>query len=131
MKYIRFKSNNKTSWGALEGDTVKELSGNYVLSSTEETNNTFNINEVEMLSPVDPGKVIAIGLNYKSHLGDRPAPEVPEPFFKLPDTLIGHNDDIIVPKEAHQNDLTVQPEAELCLVVGKGGKRISQEIMVI
>ncbi len=127
MKYIRFKSNNKTAWGTLEGDTVKELSGNYVLSSTEETNNTFNINEVEMLSPVDPGKVIAIGLNYKSHLGDRPAPEVPEPFFKLPDTLIGHNDDIIVPKEAHQNDLTVQPEAELCLVVGKGGKRISQE----
>tara|TARA_B100001029_G_scaffold66712_1_gene54173 strand:+ start:736 stop:1506 length:771 start_codon:yes stop_codon:yes gene_type:complete len=127
MKYIRFKSNNKTSWGTLEGDTVKELSGNYVLSSTEETNNTFNINEVEMLSPVEPGKVIAIGLNYKSHLGDRPAPEVPEPFFKLPDTLIGHNDDIIVPKEAHQNDLTVQPEAELCLVVGKGGKRISQE----
>ena len=26
MKYIRFKSNNKTSWGTLEGDIVKELS---------------------------------------------------------------------------------------------------------
>ena len=46
MKYIRFKSNNKTSWGTLEGNTVKELSGNYVLSSTEETNNTFNINGI-------------------------------------------------------------------------------------
>ena len=76
MKYIRFKSNNKISWGILEGNNIKELSGNYVLSSTKETNNTFNINDVEMLSPVDPGKVIAIGLNYKSHLGDRPAPEV-------------------------------------------------------
>ena len=126
MKYVRFKSGDNTSWGILEGTKINELSDNYVLSESKTTDNVFNAEDVTMLSPVDPGKIIAIGLNYKSHLGDKPAPEVPEPFFKLPDTLIGNNDNIIVPKEASENNLTVQPEAELCLVIGKGGKRITQ-----
>ena len=69
---------------------------------------------------------MAIGLNYKSHLGDKPAPAVPEPFYKLPDTIIGPGENIVIPKEAIAEKVKMQPEAELCLVMGKGGKRISQ-----
>ena len=126
MKYTRFKSGSNINWGEIIGDEVIELSDNYINPGSSKTNTSHSLSDVELISPVTPGKVIAIGLNYKSHLGGKPAPAVPEPFYKLPDTIIGPGENIVIPKEAIAEKVKMQPEAELCLVIGKGGKRISQ-----
>tara|TARA_B100000408_G_scaffold20336_1_gene13869 strand:- start:2969 stop:3736 length:768 start_codon:yes stop_codon:yes gene_type:complete len=126
MKYTRFKSGNNINWGEIIGNEIVELSDNYINPDSSKTNTSHSLSDVKLISPVTPGKVVAIGLNYKSHLGDKPAPAVPEPFYKLPDTIIGPGENIVIPKEAIAEKVKMQPEAELCLVMGKGGKRISQ-----
>ena len=41
------------------------------------TGNTVALGDVELLAPVTPGKVLAVGLNYRSHLGGAPEPSEP------------------------------------------------------
>ena len=69
-------------------------------------------------SPVArPTKVICVGLNYAKHAiesGTTP-PAEPVIFMKAPDTVIGPNDEIIVPP----NSLKTDYEVELCVVIGK------------
>ena len=69
-------------------------------------------------SPVArPTKVICVGLNYAKHAiesGMTP-PAEPVIFMKAPDTVIGPNDEIIVPP----NSLKTDYEVELCVVIGK------------
>lgn len=66
---------------------------------------------------VNPGKVICCGLNFADHITEmgRDLPEYPTLFAKYADTLIGANDDILVPPAAQQ---ALDWEAELAVVVG-------------
>ena len=50
------------------------------------------LTDVRLLAPVEPSKVIAVGLNYKSHVGDRKPPEYPGIFAKVPTAIIGPYD---------------------------------------
>ena len=74
--YVRFENKGIISFGVLEGDTVSEIS-NAPFDSYQTTGETFSLSNIKLLSPVAPNKVVAIGLNYKSHLGGRPGPEAP------------------------------------------------------
>jgi len=69
-------------------------------------------------SPVArPTKVICVGLNYAKHAvesGMTP-PDEPVIFMKAPDTVIGPNDDVVVPPNSNKTDY----EVELCIVIGK------------
>ena len=115
--YVRFQNKGNPSFGVLDGETISEIS-NAPFSSYQATGNTFSLGDVKLLSPVSPNKIVAIGLNYKSHLGGRPGPAAPEPFLKASTTVVGHGDDIIIPKIAIDEGAKVQPEAELALVIG-------------
>ena len=42
---------------------------------------------------------MALAGNYKDHLGDKPLPPHPEPFFKAPSCLLRHKGDIVQPAE--------------------------------
>ena len=78
------------------------------------------------LAPVvpRPGKIVCAGLNYRAHILEmgRELPEHPTLFAKFPETLIGPADDIQLPEE----DSAVDWEAELCVVIGRAGRRISE-----
>lgn len=79
-----------------------------------------------LLPPVpDPRKIICIGLNYRDHAAESGVPAPPEPvlFSKYPTALIGHLDRIVLPRVSEQVDY----EAELVLVVGRGGRHIPRE----
>ncbi len=78
---------------------------------------------MDLLVPCQPSKVLAVGLNYKSHLGDRPTPRVPEIFFKVPSCLVRHGGTIVLP--AGSND--VHYEAEMVLVIGKRARDVPVE----
>ncbi|MEV8600059.1 fumarylacetoacetate hydrolase family protein [Streptomyces griseoviridis] len=63
------------------------------------------------------GKVVCIGLNYHDHARETGAEPPAEPvvFFKAPDTVIGPNDTVLVPRRSTKTDW----EVELAVVIGK------------
>jgi len=64
-----------------------------------------------------PGKIICVGLNYRSHIIEmgRDLPEYPTLFAKYPEALIGAFDPLTLPAESDQVDW----EAEMAVVVGR------------
>ena len=81
---------------------------------------------VKLLAPIpDPHKIICIGLNYSDHAAESgvPAPEEPVLFSKYPSALIGHGTAIQIPSVSNQVDY----EAELVVVIGRGGRHIPRE----
>lgn len=69
-------------------------------------------------SPVArPTKLICIGLNYAKHAAESnmDLPKEPVVFMKAPDTLVGPNDDVRIPK----NSVTTDYEVELSVVIGQ------------
>lgn len=119
-KYARFRVGGTTSYGIVEGDRIRQLSGN-LFGRWEKTEKTFALSEVTLLVPTRPTKVLAVGLNYKSHLGDRPTPKVPEIFYKPPSCLVPSGGQIVLPRDSTD----VHYEAEMVIVVGKRAKNVS------
>ena len=119
-KYVRYTHEGQESYGILEGDTVRELVGD-IFSAPTPSGKTLKLSEVHLLAPCKPTKVIAVGLNYRSHIGNRPVPEYPGLFAKYPTSIIGQEKNIVMPSDA--TDLHY--EGELVIVIGKKAKNIS------
>ena len=121
-KYVRYSAQNQTSYGILEGEAVAELKGDLFANPTR-TGRRLKLAEVKLLPPCDPKKVIAVGLNYKSHLGTQAPAAYPGLFAKYPTSIIAHGDDIVIPPDA----LNVHYEGELVVVIGKRAKSVPVE----
>ena len=119
-KYVRYTHEGQESYGILEGDTVRELVGD-IFSAPTPSGKILKLSEVHLLAPCKPTKVIAVGLNYRSHIGNRPVPEYPGLFAKYPTSIIGQEKNIVMPSDA--TDLHY--EGELVIVIGKKAKNIS------
>ena len=80
----------------------------------------------KLLAPVPrPGKMIFSGVNYKSHMKENPAailPSYPHFFAKLPSSVIGPGEAIVLPNE----DCQVDYEVELAVVIGKETRRVTK-----
>jgi 2-keto-4-pentenoate hydratase/2-oxohepta-3-ene-1,7-dioic acid hydratase in catechol pathway len=121
-KYIRYRHNATTAYGILEGEAVREIHGD-LFGDHKETGKTLQLADVKLLYPCEPPKILAVGLNYKSHVGDRKAPERPEIFYK-PITALQHpGESIVIPASAKN----VHYEGEMVLVIGKRVTRASVE----
>lgn len=120
-KFIRYSQAGTTSYGILEGDTIQELRHSYFVGS-EPSGRTHKLSAVKLLSPCEPSKVVAVGLNYKSHLEGDPAPVQPGIFLKLPTCVIGPEENIVFPPGAED----VHYEGEMVLVIGKTASRVSK-----
>jgi acylpyruvate hydrolase len=86
----------------------------------------IDLNEVRLLPPVPkPPKIICVGLNYDDHLKESglKKPEYPEIFARFGTSLIAHCEPIKRPRESSALDY----EAELAVVIGRGGRRISRD----
>ena len=86
----------------------------------------YDPERVRLLPPIpDPRKIICIGLNYRDHAAESgvPVPSEPVLFSKYPTALIGHLDKIVLPRVSHEVDY----EAELVVVIGRGGRHIARE----
>lgn len=79
---------------------------------------------IQLLPPVPrPGKIIAIGLNYRDHQiesGAKEAPRVPMIFAKFTSSIAAAEDAIVIPA----GDPQVDYEAEMAVVIGRRGKAI-------
>ena len=120
-KYVRYAHQGGTSFGILEGDQIRELDRSPI-ESGKPTGKTVALSSVRLLAPVEPSKVIAVGLNYKSHIGNAEPSKYPPLFAKLPTCIVGPEADIVYPEGASNTHF----EGELVLVIGKKASRISK-----
>ena len=77
---------------------------------------------MRLAPPVQPTKVMAIGLNYKDHAAEmnKKLPEEPLVFSKPPSSIIGPEDPIRIPAWAGRIDY----EAEMAVVIGRRASRV-------
>lgn len=77
---------------------------------------------VELLPPVDPGKILCIGLNYADHAAEAglQVPDAPTVFSRFASSIVGADAPIILPKVSGDLDF----EGELAVIIGKSGRYI-------
>jgi 2-keto-4-pentenoate hydratase/2-oxohepta-3-ene-1,7-dioic acid hydratase in catechol pathway len=86
---------------------------------------THQADDVRLLHPVVPEKLIAIGLNYRSHAeeSELDIPAVPVVFAKFSSSLIGPGAEIVIPREETRPDY----EGELAVVIGRRTYRADRD----
>src|SRR4030043_713931 len=124
MKIVRYKDGALVKWGVIEEGMIREMEGDpfghFHLSSRAK-----KLEEVKLLSPCLPSKIIALGLNYRDHAEEvkMAIPEQPLLFMKPSTSVIGPGDAIVYPKMSRRGDY----EAELAVVIGKEAKSVPTE----
>jgi 2-keto-4-pentenoate hydratase/2-oxohepta-3-ene-1,7-dioic acid hydratase in catechol pathway len=119
-KYVRWEHKQHPgtiAYGILEPDRVVELQGDPFAKITP-TGRMVMLADVKLHAPCVPSKVIAVGLNYRSHLGERKPAEYPGLFAKYPTSIIATEESIVLPADAKN----VHYEGELVVVIGKRAK---------
>ncbi|MEO8440713.1 MAG: fumarylacetoacetate hydrolase family protein [Spartobacteria bacterium] len=91
----------------------------------EFTGETRSLDELGIGLPVEPGKIIAVGLNYADHIKEMQRAEIGSPliWFKAPSSLLPHRGTIEIAFPDHKTDF----ETELALVIGQTAKNVSVE----
>lgn len=121
-RYLRYEQNGQASYGVLQGDQIRRIEGD-LFGEHRMTDETVALADVRLLAPVVPSKVIAVGLNYQSHLGAREPAEDPGLFSKFPTSTVGPEDDIVQPPDSRN----LHYEGELVVVMGKEAKNVPVE----
>jgi acylpyruvate hydrolase len=137
MRLLTLRTGNGTTKAVRQdGDTLTEIDGfadvGELLRTAgwEETARAANgathpLDGADLAAVVPaPGKIICVGHNYRNHIKEmgRDVPEYPTLFAKYAESLIGPYDDLALPQESDAVDW----EAELAVVIGKSGRRISE-----
>lgn len=125
MKYIRFLHEDKISFGQLEGDIIYLLDRSYLERDCKKTGQVLEVEKVRLLAPVEPSKIVCVGLNYAKHIEElgHTFHDDPVIFLKPSTSLIGPADKIFLPSMSQQ----VEYEAELVVVIGKTAKNIPED----
>ncbi len=119
-KYVRFSQAGAVAYGVLEGSAIRVLSAS-PWNGGKLTGRTVPAAAARLLAPCEPSKVIAVGLNYKSHLGERPASPYPGLFAKYPTSIVGPDAEIVFPPGASN----VHYEGEMVVVIGMRAKNVT------
>lgn len=144
MKLISFEADGRSSFGAVEGNNIidlgprmKDINGLEDLldpqsqaaaaAAAKGATADFSLDDIRYLRPIAyPEKIVCIGVNYANRgaeYNDDSIPTYPSVFLRSPDTLVAHNEPLLVPPESVQLDY----EAEIAIIIGEGGRRIPTE----
>ncbi len=122
MRFVRFVTKGqepRAGWvhegsvGTIDGSIFGEFRRNEA---------DLPLESVRLLTPVLPGKILAIGRNYAAHAKEHAAevPELPLVFLKPPSAALDPGGTILLPPQSEQ----VEHEAELAVVIGRRGRWI-------
>jgi acylpyruvate hydrolase len=133
VKLATIRTGSGTSAVRIDGDTAVECGATDVgaLLATEEwqataqaaTGAEFPVSGLDYAPVIPrPGKIICVGLNYRSHITEmgRELPTYPTLFAKYPEALIGPYDTLTLPDDSDEIDW----EAELAVVVGRRARHV-------
>ena len=125
MKVARFSNGADPRFGIVDGPELVVLKGHPLVAGYQTTGERIPLKEVKLLAPTIPSKIVCIGKNFAAHAAEIGEEVTVEPliFFKPSSSIIGHGDAIVIPPQSKQVEL----EAELCLVIGKLAKNVSEE----
>ena len=92
------------------------------LTSVTPQGEVARVEEVDLLAPVQPSKIVAVGRNYRAHAAEMNAelPSEPLLFLKPPSAVIGPGETILLPSMSSRVDY----EAELAVVIGRRAKDV-------
>lgn len=126
MKIVRFRHNNTVSYGVLTDSDIQPLDGR-PWEGAKETGDAVPLTEAGLLAPVEPSKIVCIGLNYHAHVkasySADEAPERPLIFLKPPSSIIGPDDEIVHPEVSERVDY----EAELGVIISKRACKVAED----
>jgi 2-keto-4-pentenoate hydratase/2-oxohepta-3-ene-1,7-dioic acid hydratase in catechol pathway len=147
MKLARYSYNGTTSIGRVDGDRLIDLAPLLPAGAADVAavlalpqvladaanlvatpENSIALDQVRLLAPIlRPGKFMCLGMNYKDHEEEARRLGVPIPtsqvwFSKQITCITGPYDDVHFPQVVERLDY----EAEMGVVIGKGGRRISE-----
>jgi 2-keto-4-pentenoate hydratase/2-oxohepta-3-ene-1,7-dioic acid hydratase in catechol pathway len=118
----RFQKGDDIFYAKVVDGEIYRVQGD-VFSSPSFDRKPTSVKGVRTLTPVQPSKVIAVGLNYADHAQEsgKPLPKEPLIWFKAPSSLIPDGAKIEVPFPDHRTDY----EAELCIVIGRRVRNVT------
>jgi 2-keto-4-pentenoate hydratase/2-oxohepta-3-ene-1,7-dioic acid hydratase in catechol pathway len=120
MRLIRYQIKNEpVQYGWVNNSLIGPLVGS-PFGEYQRSEATIPLEAVQLLAPIQPGKIICVGRNYAEHIKETNAeiPTTPLLFLKPPSAVIGPNQTIFLPPQSQQ----VDHEAELVVVIGKRGR---------
>ncbi len=120
MKICRFLNDGQVGVGILEGDEIWVCDG-----ELQKTEVLWYTDEVTLLPPAAPSKIVCVGRNYAEHAAElgNEVPKSPLLFLKAPSSIIGNGDAIVLPEQSGQ----VEHEGELAVVIVNRAKDIADE----
>ena len=125
-KYVRCRTRSAEAiYGKMSGSKIERLTAAPWFGGRP-TGEQYDESAVQLLAPVEPSKIVCIGLNYHAHVSasfsaDKP-PEYPLIFLKPPSSIIAAHDKIVHPPQSERVDY----EAELGVVIGTTARNVSQ-----
>jgi 2-keto-4-pentenoate hydratase/2-oxohepta-3-ene-1,7-dioic acid hydratase in catechol pathway len=124
MRLVRFRLGELLATGAVDGDAVQVLRGTF-FDDPLPTGQQVPLDDVRLLAPVLPSKVVAVGRNYAEHAEEVGAdvPEEPLIFMKPSTSVIGPGDPIPYLPISRRVDY----EGELAVVIGRLARRLLPE----
>lgn len=125
MRFIRYQfESNPPQYGWLHEGLVGPLDGS-PFEGYRRLEASIALEQVRLLTPVLPQKIICVGRNYADHAREQDAeiPEIPLLFLKPPSSIIAHQAPIYLPPQSQQ----VDHEAELAVVIGRTCRWVSSE----
>ncbi|MGH2539119.1 MAG: fumarylacetoacetate hydrolase family protein, partial [Actinomycetota bacterium] len=126
MRLLRFRHGDRIATGVAEtlDDTVRVLAGTF-FEDPIPTGEELPLDEVHLLAPVLPSKLVCLGRNYAAHAAEwgLTVPDEPLVFLKPSTAVLGPNDPITLLPVSHRVDF----EGELTVVIGRLAKDIRAE----
>jgi 2-keto-4-pentenoate hydratase/2-oxohepta-3-ene-1,7-dioic acid hydratase in catechol pathway len=127
MKICRYKYNSEIRSGVVRGDSVFPVESFQNIApdfDPDEQSAALKIDEVEILAPVEPSKIVCVGRNYADHareLGNE-VPKEPLLFLKAPSSIVLDGEEIVLPVQSGQ----IEHEGELAIVIGRECKNLAE-----
>jgi len=125
MRVLRYSLGGSVFHGVCRaGKTISRLRGD-PFGGLDYTGDVDDLGQVKVLAPVDRPRIFGLGYNYVDHIAEtgRPTPDIPVLFMKPSTSAIGPGDSIVYPTEGRN----IHFEGELVIVIGKGGRGISED----
>ena len=125
MHLLRFCTNKGKAprYGMLGDGYVRVVAASPFEGMVVGTSEKYALDEIILLAPCIPSKIVAVGLNYRDHAKElgMPLPREPLLFLKPPSSVIGPGDNIVLPDMSSQ----VEHEAELAVVMAKRARDVA------
>ncbi|HSY47549.1 MAG TPA: fumarylacetoacetate hydrolase family protein [Thermoanaerobaculia bacterium] len=122
MRIYRYLHSGSPAVGVADGDRIVRYSGSDAMNLGAPTNDSIALADADLLAPVVPPKIVAVGRNYAEHakeLGNE-APSEPIIFLKPPTAVLAPNGTVIRPPQSQRVDF----EGELAIVIGKTARNV-------